>query len=214
MRLLRRMKAEGALLIALADIGGVWPVMRVTAALTALADAAVAARRAYLLSRRRAPRPLSARRSGAARAGQRLHRARHGQDGRGRAQLFERHRPDRASSTPTRHALAADVEPSPFFVRLTQRLVKLLQERTADGYVFRTDLRLRPDPASTQIAISTAAGARLLRERRAELGARRHDQGAALRRRHRGRRGVPQASCRPSSGASISTSPRSPTSTR
>ena len=43
------------------------------------------------------------------------------------------------------------------FVRLTQRLVKLLQERTADGYVFRTDLRLRPDPASTAIAISTAA---------------------------------------------------------
>jgi glutamate-ammonia-ligase adenylyltransferase len=37
--------------------------------------------------------------------------------------------------------------------------VKLLQERTADGYVFRTDLRLRPDPASTAIAISTAAAA-------------------------------------------------------
>jgi len=35
--------------------------------------------------------------------------------------------------------------------------VKLLQERTPDGYVFRTDLRLRPDPASTQIAISTSA---------------------------------------------------------
>ena len=30
MRLLRRMKAEAALLIALADIGGVWPVMRTT----------------------------------------------------------------------------------------------------------------------------------------------------------------------------------------
>ena len=32
-----------------------------------------------------------------------------------------------------------------------------MQERTADGYVFRTDLRLRPDPASTQIAISIAS---------------------------------------------------------
>src|SRR5262249_57005347 len=42
-------------------------------------------------------------------------------------------------------------------VRLTRMLVKLLQERTPDGYVFRTDLRLRPDPASTQIAISTTA---------------------------------------------------------
>ena len=42
-------------------------------------------------------------------------------------------------------------------MRITRGLVKLLQERTADGYVFRTDLRLRPDPGSTQIAVSTAA---------------------------------------------------------
>src|SRR5262249_14268988 len=39
--LLRRMKAEAALLIALCDIGGVWPVMRVTAALTELANTSV-----------------------------------------------------------------------------------------------------------------------------------------------------------------------------
>src|SRR5262249_39650537 len=38
MRLLRRMKSEAALLIALADIGGVWPVMQTTAMLTTLAD--------------------------------------------------------------------------------------------------------------------------------------------------------------------------------
>src|SRR5581483_5245247 len=45
----------------------------------------------------------------------------------------------------------------PFYVRITRALVKFLQERTADGYVFRTDLRLRPDPSATQIAVSTAA---------------------------------------------------------
>jgi glutamate-ammonia-ligase adenylyltransferase len=39
--------------------------------------------------------------------------------------------------------------------RLTRDLVRILEERTADGYVFRTDLRLRPDPASTSPAIST-----------------------------------------------------------
>ena len=39
------------------------------------------------------------------------------------------------------------------FVRLTKALVKILQERTADGYVFRTDLRLRPDPGSMPLAI-------------------------------------------------------------
>ena len=53
--------------------------------------------------------------------------------------------------------MAGGVEPGPFFVRITRALVKLLAERTVDGYVFRTDLRLRPDPSSTQIAISTAA---------------------------------------------------------
>src|SRR5215813_2069809 len=54
-------------------------------------------------------------------------------------------------------AFAAGTEPAAFYVRVTRMLVKLLQERTPDGYVFRTDLRLRPDPASTQIAISTTA---------------------------------------------------------
>lgn len=40
------------------------------------------------------------------------------------------------------------------FVRFAKQLSKLMQERTADGYVFRTDLRLRPDPGSTPLAIS------------------------------------------------------------
>ena len=42
-----------------------------------------------------------------------------------------------------------------FAVKVAKALVKLLEERTADGYVFRTDLRLRPDPASTALAVST-----------------------------------------------------------
>ena len=49
MHLLRRMKAEAALLIALCDIGGVWPVMRVTAALTDLAVASVQSALRFLL---------------------------------------------------------------------------------------------------------------------------------------------------------------------
>ncbi len=99
-------------------------------------------------------------------------------------------------------------------MRLTRGLVKLLQERTADGYVFRTDLRLRPDPASTQIAVSTAAALDYYEsvgqnwERAAMIKARACAgdiaAGEALLQRARRR----------SSGASISTSPRSPTSTR
>jgi glutamate-ammonia-ligase adenylyltransferase len=42
-------------------------------------------------------------------------------------------------------------------LRLTQHLVKLLQERTGDGYVQRVDLRLRPDPGSTAAAVSLDA---------------------------------------------------------
>ncbi len=50
---------------------------------------------------------------------------------------------------PAAPTLAPDIEPQPFFVRVTQGLSRLLQQRTGDGYVFRVDLRLRPDPAST-----------------------------------------------------------------
>src|SRR5260370_1756524 len=40
-----------------------------------------------------------------------------------------------------------------FFVRLTRDLVRILEAYTGDGYSFRTDLRLRPDPASTPLAL-------------------------------------------------------------
>ncbi|HEV7960253.1 MAG TPA: bifunctional [glutamine synthetase] adenylyltransferase/[glutamine synthetase]-adenylyl-L-tyrosine phosphorylase, partial [Rhizomicrobium sp.] len=42
-------------------------------------------------------------------------------------------------------------------VDIVRGLVKLLSETTGDGYVFRVDLRLRPDAGATQVAISTAA---------------------------------------------------------
>ena len=156
MRLLRRMKAEAALLIALADIGGVWPVMQAARALTDLADTAVDAAVRFILSE-------------AARAGRlKLKDNSQPQMGSGYAVLamgkmgaFELNYSSDIDLIvlyePTAPALPADAEPSTLYVRITQRLVKLLQERTADGYVFRTDLRLRPDPASTAIAISTAA---------------------------------------------------------
>ncbi|CAN7187099.1 bifunctional [glutamine synthetase] adenylyltransferase/[glutamine synthetase]-adenylyl-L-tyrosine phosphorylase [Rhizobium sp. LjRoot98] len=43
------------------------------------------------------------------------------------------------------------------FARLLRRLIRILQERTGDGYVFRTDLRLRPDPGATPLAIPVEA---------------------------------------------------------
>jgi glutamate-ammonia-ligase adenylyltransferase len=43
------------------------------------------------------------------------------------------------------------------FARMLRRMIRLLQDRTGDGYVFRTDLRLRPDPGSTPLAIPVEA---------------------------------------------------------
>lgn len=42
-------------------------------------------------------------------------------------------------------------------VAIVRGMVKLLSEATVDGYVFRTDLRLRPDAGSTQVAMSIVA---------------------------------------------------------
>ncbi len=52
-----------------------------------------------------------------------------------------------------------DKDAGTVFVRLTQKIVSLLQDATEDGYVFRTDLRLRPDPRATQVAIGIEAAA-------------------------------------------------------
>ncbi|MBT8413837.1 MAG: glutamine-synthetase adenylyltransferase [Boseongicola sp.] len=46
------------------------------------------------------------------------------------------------------------------FVRAVRKMTAILSERTADGYVFRTDLRLRPDASVTPVAISMEAAER------------------------------------------------------
>ena len=156
MALLRRLKKEATLLIALLDIGGVWEVMRVTRALTELADHAVATAVRFVL--------------GSAAAEGKLHPRDptypdHGSGyfvlAMGKMGAFELNFSSDIDLIvcydPAAGVLPSHVEPTPQFVRLTRRLVKLLSERTPDGYVFRVDLRLRPDPASTQIAMSTLA---------------------------------------------------------
>jgi glutamate-ammonia-ligase adenylyltransferase len=154
MRVLRRMKAEAALLIALADIGGAWPVMRATRALTEVADAAVGAAVRYLLRDAASRGKLKPADKTAPEEGSGYIVLAMGKMG-----AFELNYSsdidlivfyDREAS-----ALVDKDDAAAFHVRITRGLVKLLQERTADGYVFRVDLRLRPDPASTQIAVST-----------------------------------------------------------
>lgn len=51
-------------------------------------------------------------------------------------------------------------EPQKALDRFTQKWVKLLTEETREGYVFRVDLRLRPDPGSTPVSMSAEAARR------------------------------------------------------
>ena len=156
MRLLRRMKAEAALMIALCDIGGVWPVMRVTAALTDLAVASVQMALRFLLRQEIGRGRMTAANLDRPEEGSGLIVLAMGKMGAGELNyssdidLIVFFDPDATS-------LVADIEPAPFFVRVTQALARLLQQRSGDGYVFRVDLRLRPDPASTQVAMSIDA---------------------------------------------------------
>jgi [glutamine synthetase] adenylyltransferase / [glutamine synthetase]-adenylyl-L-tyrosine phosphorylase len=156
MRLLRRMKAEAALSIALCDIGGVWPVERVTGALTDVAETALAAAVHYLLREAVRAKKLIAPDARKAEAASGYIVLAMGKMG-GRELNFSSDIDLMVFFDAAAAKLAPGVEPMPFYVRLTRDVVKLLQERTADGYVFRVDLRLRPDPSSTQIAISTEA---------------------------------------------------------
>ncbi|PWJ85304.1 glutamate-ammonia-ligase adenylyltransferase [Pseudaminobacter salicylatoxidans] len=58
---------------------------------------------------------------------------------------------------PDAPAVTDPLDAADLFARLTRRLVRILQDRTENGYVFRTDLRLRPDPGSTPLAIPVQA---------------------------------------------------------
>ncbi len=109
--------------------------------------------------------------------------------------------------------LRAGSEVQRFFVRVTRDLVRLLNERTGDGYVFRTDLRLRPDPGSTPLALSTDAALNYY-----ESFGQNWERAALIKARPvAGDIAAGQASCvrasPPTSGASTSTSRPSPTST-
>ncbi len=156
MKPLRMAKKRLALVTALADLGHVWGVEEVTAALSDGADVVVRAAVRYLLR---------------------------GAVLRGDLLAHDLEAPERASGyivlgmgkygarelnyssdidlivfyDRQRARLKSGIEPGTFFVRLTRDLVKLMTERTADGYVFRTDLRLRPDPGATPLALSTDA---------------------------------------------------------
>ena len=152
---LRRAKRRIALLAGLADLGGVWALEEVTGALTRLAD--IATDRALKLhvaaeiARGKLP---GATMDDIATAGGAVALAM-GKMGAGELNyssdidlimLFDESRYDRDDFHDARAS----------FIRATRRMSATLSEMTEDGYVFRTDLRLRPDPSVTPVILAMA----------------------------------------------------------
>ena len=153
---LRRAKRRVALVTALADFSGAWPLEMVTERLSGFCEVALSTTTGHLLG---------------------------GLNDRGILQLPDRDNPEHGSGyfilgmgklgarelnyssdidliVLFDHEIAPATNPEEIqqhFIKMTRGLVKSMDERTGEGYVFRTDLRLRPDPGSTPVALSTIA---------------------------------------------------------
>ncbi|MFM8860492.1 MAG: bifunctional [glutamine synthetase] adenylyltransferase/[glutamine synthetase]-adenylyl-L-tyrosine phosphorylase [Methylocystis sp.] len=156
MHKLRCIKAEAAMIIGLADLAKTWDTLKTTHALTIISQAVLSAAIQFTLRE-------------AAIAGKiELLDIRNPERGSGWIFLgmgkmgafelnyssdidlivfFDRHR---ARLTEPE----ADTE---LFVKMTKRVVKIISDYTENGYVFRIDLRLRPDPSATPIALPLEA---------------------------------------------------------
>ena len=158
--LLRQAKRQAALIAAAADLTALWPLDRVTGALSELADTCVDAACCQLLREaqargelklapgtRTAPR-AAGRGSGLVVLGM-------GKLG-GRELNYSSDIDLMVLYDPQAATYDAD-RAGAIYVRIARDLVRLLEERTEDGYVFRTDLRLRPDPAATPLAVGLPA---------------------------------------------------------
>lgn len=155
-RVLRQDKRRASLAIALADISGHWQLSQVTTALSDLAEASISAASAHLLKIASDQGALI------------LQDPQNPEHGSGLVVLGMGKLGARELNYSSDVDLIILYDPERLqtdnpeglqnhFVRLARGLVKLLEERTADGYVFRTDLRLRPDPGATPLAISVLA---------------------------------------------------------
>jgi len=153
---LRRAKRRVALLIGLADLGGAWSLEEVTGHLADFADlaCALALRAALAAEIRRGKLPGMGEDDLATGAGMVVFAM--GKMGARELNyssdidlicLFDESRFSRDDFHEARSAL----------VRATRKMSAMLGDRTAEGYVFRTDLRLRPDPGVTPVCMAMAA---------------------------------------------------------
>lgn len=153
---LRRGKGRGALLAAIAEIGGAWTPARSTQAISDIADTALEAGITFLMREAAARGDLTVAADAVSPAKSGLAIFALGKHG-GRELNYSSDIDIVAFYDPESGILPDDADHNKFYVRLMRHLVALMQERTEAGYVFRTDVRLRPDPGSTPIAISVDA---------------------------------------------------------
>ena len=156
---LRQAKRRVALLTALADLSGAWPLEEVTGALTRFADLAcqLALRASIGAEIRRGKLPgateddadtgggmvaLAMGKMGA-------HELNYSSD----IDLICLFDETRFTPDDYHEARAA-------LIRATRKMAAMLNDNTAQGYVFRTDLRLRPDPAVTPVCMAMEAAER------------------------------------------------------
>ncbi|WP_424930416.1 bifunctional [glutamine synthetase] adenylyltransferase/[glutamine synthetase]-adenylyl-L-tyrosine phosphorylase [Amaricoccus tamworthensis] len=151
---LRIAKRRIALLVALADLCGAWSLHEVTGALTQLADRAVQFSLQTLVAAEieRGKIPNATPEDAIEGAG--MFVVAMGKMGAGELNyssdidlivLFDETRHDPNDYAAVRKS----------FIRVTQKMVTMLSKISGEGYVFRTDLRLRPDPSVTPVCIAT-----------------------------------------------------------
>jgi len=156
---LRLVKARAALLIGLADLGGIWGLTEVTGALSDLADAALQTASACLLAQeiRKGRLPGLTEADLATGAGYLVvAMGKHGARELNYSSdidlicLFDQDRFDPADFA----------EAKARYIHVTRQLVRLIGEATDEGYVFRVDLRLRPSPSTTPVCLAAEAAER------------------------------------------------------
>ncbi len=151
---LRQAKRRVALLAALCDLGGVWPLEAVTGALTGLADRAVHLSLTALVAEEiRRGRLPGAGPDDAATAGGMVALA---MSKMGAGELNYSSDIDLICLFDETRYPGEEQEARASFIKVARRMTAILSDVT-DGYVFRSDLRLRPDASVTPVCLSMAA---------------------------------------------------------
>ena len=156
---LRQSKRRIALLTGLADLGGAWSLEQVTGTLSRFADTAcTAAMRAGIAQQIKRRKILGLDEDDIATAGGMVALA------MGKMGAYELNYSSDIDLIclfdETRFDPADYGEARMGFVRATRHMTSLLSDLTGEGYVFRTDLRLRPDPSVTPVCIAMEAAER------------------------------------------------------